>query len=98
MKKWWIVSALIFLTACGDNDSGGGSSSITVHSGESIQAAVAAAPAHSTVFVEPGVYHESPAAANAITLSKDGVEIVGRSTPGHPVVLENVPWLGVEPA
>jgi parallel beta-helix repeat protein len=89
MKVWCAVLAVVLLSSCGDSDSGSAPSSMTVHAGESIQAAINAAPPNSTIFVEAGVYHESPGAANAIVISKDGLRIVGQSSAGHPVVLEN---------
>ena len=89
MKTWCVVLALVILGGCGDSDSGGAPSTMTVHAGESIQSAINAAAANATIFVEPGVYHESANAANAIVVSKDGIQIVGQSAPGHPVVLEN---------
>jgi len=92
MKLWGMVLSMILLSACGDSDPGSTTSAtmtITVHSGESIQAAVDAAPANATILVEPGVYHESSGAVNAVVISKDGIQLVGRPTPDHPVVLEN---------
>ena len=89
MKNWCVVLAIFILSGCGDSDSGGAAMTVTVHPGESIQAAINAAPANATVFVEPGVYHESPAGPSAVVISKDGIQLVGQSTPGHPVVLEN---------
>jgi len=89
MRKWCVVLAVVVLSGCGDNDSGGGTSTMTVHAGESIQAAVSAAAAHTTIVVEPGVYHESPGAPSAVVISKDDIQLVAQSTPGHLVVLEN---------
>lgn len=60
---------------------------LTVHAGESIQAAVDAASPGSTILVEPGVYHEqSP--SRAITVTKEGISLIGRSTSDAAVVLE----------
>jgi parallel beta-helix repeat protein len=61
----------------------------TVRPGESIQAAIDAAAPNSTIMVEPGVYRESPGAENAITITKDGIRLIGQSTPTRPVTLEN---------
>jgi hypothetical protein len=58
-----------------------------VHAGESIQAAVDVAPAGSTILVEPGTYHE-PSADRAVTITKDGIELIAESTRDAPVVLE----------
>jgi parallel beta-helix repeat protein len=89
MRNWCAVLAIVLLSGCGDSDSGGAPPTMTVHAGESIQAALSAAPANATIVVEPGVYHESPTAANAVVVSKDGIQLIGQSTPGNPVVLEN---------
>jgi parallel beta-helix repeat protein len=90
MRRWCIGTAFIVLGGCGGGNSGGSSTvAMTVHPGESIQAAINAAPTHATIVVEPGVYHETPAGPTAITISKDGIALIGRSTPDHPVVLEN---------
>ena len=44
---------------------------VTVHSGESIQAAIDAAKPGTTIKVEEGTY------AEALTIDKDGIELVG---------------------
>jgi parallel beta-helix repeat protein len=62
---------------------------ITVHFGESIQAAIDSAPANTTIFVEPGVYHESAGMLSAVTISKDGIQLIAQPAPDNPVVLEN---------
>lgn len=80
---------MVLLSGCGDDDHTGGTAAVTVRPGESIQAAVDSAPAGSTIVVEPGVYRESVGALSAVVISKDGIQLVGRSTPGNPVVLEN---------
>jgi parallel beta-helix repeat protein len=89
MRNWCAVLAIVLLSSCGDSDTGSAPPTMTVHSGQSIQAAINAAPANATIFVEPGVYHESPSAPNAIVISKDGIQVIGQSAPGRPVVLEN---------
>ena len=89
MKTRCAVLAVVLLCSCGDSDSGSAPATMTVHAGESIQSVINAAPANTTILVQPGVYHESPNAVNAIVISKDGIQIVGQSLPGHPVVLEN---------
>jgi parallel beta-helix repeat protein len=61
---------------------------VTVHAGESIQAAIDDAPAGSTILVEPGVYHES-AQGRALTVTKDGITLIGQSGFAAPVVLEH---------
>lgn len=89
MRNWCVVLAIVLLSGCGDGDSGGAPPTMTVHPGESIQAAINAAPANATVFVQPGVYHDSASGPTAVVISKDGIQLIGQSTPGNPVVLEN---------
>jgi parallel beta-helix repeat protein len=61
-----------------------------VHSGGSIRAALAGARAGDTIVVHPGVYREGAADdLNALTITLDGIRLVGRPGPGRPVVLEN---------
>ncbi len=62
---------------------------VTVHKGQSIQAAVDAAPSGSTVVVLPGVYHE-PGTTHAVTVTRDDIRLVGRPRPNAPVVIEAV--------
>ena len=60
---------------------------VIVHAGGSIQAALDAAPAGSTIVVEPGTYHE-PGATRALTVTRNGIRLVARSSAGQPVVIE----------
>jgi parallel beta-helix repeat protein len=63
---------------------------IIVHPGASIRAALAGAAAGDRIEVLPGIYHEgSPNDLNAISITANGIELVGLSTPTRPVVLEN---------
>jgi parallel beta-helix repeat protein len=87
MRRWSWLLAVILVCGCGESDTVGAPPTITVQPGQSIQAAVDAAPPNSTIIVEPGTYQESPAQPNAVTISKDGIQLVGASTPGHPVIL-----------
>src|SRR5436309_5767317 len=64
-----------------------GAKTVVVHSGESIQAALDAAPAGTTIRVEPGTYHEA-GDTRAVTVTKDGIRLVAAARPGRPVVLE----------
>ncbi len=63
---------------------------ILVQPGGSIRAAVESASAGDLILVFPGVYHEgSPNDLNALTVTKDGIRLVGLSSPAQPVVLAN---------
>src|SRR3989454_4932394 len=64
-----------------------GAKTVVVHSGESIQAAIDAAPAGTTIRVEPGTYHET-GDTRAVTVTKAGIRLVGAARKRHPVVLE----------
>src|SRR5690349_20160536 len=56
---------------------------IIVHEGGSIQAAVDAAAPGSLIKIEPGIYSES------ITVSKAGIKLVGVTTNGAEVIIQN---------
>jgi nitrous oxidase accessory protein NosD len=60
---------------------------VTVRPGESIQAAIDAAAPGTRIVVRPGVYHES-GATRALTVTKDGITLVGLARRNRPVVLE----------
>jgi parallel beta-helix repeat protein len=63
---------------------------LVVHPGESIRAAVARASPGDRIQVKPGTYREgAPGDLNALTITRSGIELVGQSKPGHPVILEN---------
>lgn len=63
---------------------------IAVHPGESIRAALTQAKPGDRIQVFPGVYHEgAEGELNAITIEKSGIALVGLSSPGRPVVLED---------
>lgn len=59
---------------------------IVVHNGESIQAAIDAAPPGATIVVKPGVY-QGTSAARALTITKDGIHLIGAARRNHPVIL-----------
>jgi parallel beta-helix repeat protein len=64
---------------------------ILVQAGGSIRAAVQNAFAGDIIRVFPGIYYEgSPGDLNALTITKNGISLVGLSSPEHPVVLANV--------
>lgn len=60
---------------------------IVVHEGDSLQAAIDAAPRGATIVVEPGLY-QGDGATHAITITKEGIHLVGAARPNHPVVLQ----------
>jgi hypothetical protein len=60
---------------------------IVVHNGESIQAAIDAAPAGATIVVKPGVY-QGTSAARALTITKDGIHLIGLARHNQPVILQ----------
>jgi nitrous oxidase accessory protein NosD len=60
---------------------------VTVHPGESIQAALDAAAPGTTIVVLPGVYHES-GPTRALTVTQNDIRLLARPRPGEPVVIE----------
>ena len=55
---------------------------VTVHPGESIQAAVDAASPGDTIYVLPGDYTESPSNTVAVTINKP-LSLIAKNKPGH---------------
>jgi len=69
---------------------------IQVGPGDSIQAAVDLAGSGDTVMVRPGTYHETgkpcpsdASAVCAVVIDKDGISLVGQSSPHNAVIIEN---------
>jgi parallel beta-helix repeat protein len=62
---------------------------IVVRPGQSIQAALDRARPGTTVYVLAGVYHETADPTNGLNITKDGIRLLGQSTPTKRVVLEN---------
>jgi len=81
------VSTLLLLVLAATS---AGARTLIVHPGGSIRAAIASALPGDRIIVMPGVYKEGvPGDLNALTITMDGIKLVGRSTPENPVVLEN---------
>ncbi len=89
MKKFGILLLVMALSGCGDDGESVGTTAIHVRPGQSIQAAIDAAPANATIMVEPGVYHEAATVPSAVVITKPGIQLIGLSTADKPVVLEN---------
>jgi len=66
----------------------GGSPVQVVHPGRSIQEAIDHAPPGGWIIVTPGVYRETADATNGLIITRP-LHLVGISTPGRKVVLEN---------
>jgi parallel beta-helix repeat protein len=66
----------------------GGESIQLVFPGESIQAALDDAAEGGSVYVYPGTYRETASGTNGLNITR-GVKLIGLSTPGRRVVLEN---------
>jgi nitrous oxidase accessory protein NosD len=64
-----------------------GARTLRVHAGESIQAAVDQATPGTRILVEPGIYHE-PGPLRAVTITKEGIQLIGLGRKGEAVVLE----------
>src|SRR5215472_3648839 len=60
---------------------------IVVHPGDSLQAAIDAAPPGATIIVKPGIY-QGPGGTRAITITQDGIHLVGAARRNQPVVLQ----------
>ncbi|MFQ5668008.1 MAG: NosD domain-containing protein [Candidatus Binatia bacterium] len=63
---------------------------VVVQPGGSIQAAIDAAPPGEKILVRPGVYREGmPGDVVALTITKDNIKLIAKSTRTNPVILEN---------
>ena len=90
MRNRGLLLIALLMCGCGNgNGHSGSASTIRVRPGDSIQAAINTAPENATIMVEPGIYHESADQPSAVVISKNGIQLVGLSTPDEPVVLEN---------
>ncbi len=79
-------------TGCDDVDpdpTGPPNSIVLVKTGESIQAAIDSVGENSTILIEPGIYHETGNAMNALNVTKSGLRLIGLGDTDDPVVLEN---------
>ena len=65
-----ICAVLVLALGCGDSDHGGTAASLTVHPGQSIQAAVDAAAPGDTITVMPGDYTETNPGPAAVRITK----------------------------
>ena len=82
--------ALAALVSCLLLPVAAGARTFIVRAGSSIGAALAQAQRGDRVVVMPGVYHEGVAGGlNALTLTREGIQLIGVPRPGQAVVLEN---------
>jgi parallel beta-helix repeat protein len=65
------------------------SKKIVVEPGRSIQRAIDVALPGTKIYVLSGLYHEYGDATNALSITKDGIQLIGEMGPGKEVVLEN---------
>ncbi len=87
MTRILIGLVLLFVTiGCGSDDDDGGSDTITVRPGESIQAAVNAAPPGGRVEVMPGEYIETHGGQAAVLVEKS-LELIGLNDGGEVKIL-----------
>jgi parallel beta-helix repeat protein len=62
---------------------------IVVRPGDSIQAAVDQAEPGTTIYVLAGVYSEVQNTTNGLNITKNGIRLIGQSTPNKRVIFEN---------
>jgi parallel beta-helix repeat protein len=90
MNKWQRFCAGLIVALLLIAESAAEARTWTVHPGESIRAAISKAHPGDRINVMPGVYHEGqPGDLNAVTITVDGIALVGLSRPNQPVVLVN---------
>ena len=87
MSRSSLMTLLALSLATATASSAKAASRIVVHEGDSLQAAIDAASPGATIVVEPGLY-QGDGAARAITITKDGIHLVGAARPNRPVVLQ----------
>ena len=86
MSRLILMTTLALLLAGAPTPAATAAARIVVHDGDSLQAAIDAAPPGATIIVEPGIY-QGTAAARAITVTKNGIHLVGAARPNRPVIL-----------
>jgi nitrous oxidase accessory protein NosD len=84
MPRSAMTTALALLLACAP---AAAAAKIVVRDGESIQAAIDAAPPGATIIVKPGVYRET-SATRALTITQAGIHLVGAARRNQPVILQ----------
>ena len=62
---------------------------IVVRPGDSIQAAIDRAEPGTTIYVLAGVYREAQNATNGLNITKNGIRLIGQTTPNARVILES---------
>ena len=87
MSRYALMTSLALVLATTPPSAANASAKIVVHEGESLQAAIDAASPGATIVVEPGVYH-GDGTVQAITITKDGIHLVGAARQNHPVLLQ----------
>ncbi len=87
MSRSSLMTALALSLAATTASASNAPARIVVHEGDSLQAAIDAASPGATIVVEPGLY-QGEGAVRAITITKDGIHLVGAARPNHPVILQ----------
>lgn len=87
MPRRVLTTTLALLLAGAPASAAKAAAKVLVHDGDSLQAAIDAAPPGATIIVKPGVY-QGTAAARAITITKGGIHLVGAARRNQPVILQ----------